>query len=199
MGYHSVGQLYDAYRGIRPINQEINEAMQRGIDNEDRALEELRRDHLKQWLFARPGLVFHPHYSWLACSPDALGMFNSTQGELVNIEIKVPLNGHKVGSKSELLQRHSGWVIQVLVQLECLQMQKAYLWIWNEDANLCSLFEIKPNQQLMHHILSVCDIFRKGTMNTEGNNRPSYNQQHWQSLKTSTHAYLQQTHIVSLF
>lgn len=113
-----------AWRTImgREREKPVTPDMQRGLDNEHRAVEELEID--LGVLTESGGFFAHPSLDWLGASPDAIIREGSL---LIPVEAKCP---RKLHTYVPLKYFH-----QIQVQLECLDAPYGYYVSWVEDSD----------------------------------------------------------------
>lgn len=144
-------------------------AMQAGTEKEPAA-----RSMYKQWKEAQGhqlvvetmGLVLHPEFSFIACSPDGKATFSCSccEGKEVLLEIKCPVKLENSFSNFELLQPKREYVTQLQAQMGICGVQQADFFVFHSATSFCcaavdydkSIFESSKE--------TIVDIYKGGAI-----------------------------------
>lgn len=134
-------------------------AITHGKENEWLAKESFRRQ-FPEIKITTPGMIFHRHFTFIAASLDAVGL-DTLSNQLVVVETKCPFKARP----SAVWDIKENYLIQITVQMACVNLQVAYLHYWWEDNETDEpryiTFKIPFDEMLWNYIAAGCANFKQ--------------------------------------
>ena len=110
--------------------------------------------HNRQWPALECGIVKHPEFSSIGASPDRLLVHTALPLQWLPLEIKCPYKRALPNSVEEIPLK---WLMQVQVQLDCLQADKGVLYLWRPSGAVG--FMVYRDDQFAAHYLATVKQF----------------------------------------
>ena len=168
-GFCSAVELSRQYLGVKKPAPD-NVFMKWGRDKEEEAKQAFAIDFAADnFQMCDVGSVFSPRWKWLSASLDSL-LYSEDLQTLVNLEIKCP--APTVRNNYEPMAPHEApikYVIQMYVQMHCLQLDQSILYYWtpaeeNRQAFLITEFDMTFWYMIMTRVLRFKSTVQRGEL-----------------------------------
>ena len=107
-----------------------------------------------------PGMIFHRHFNFIAASLDAVGL-DVNNNELVVVETKCPFRARPTA----VWDIKENYLIQITVQMACVDLKVAYLHYWWEDETTDEpryiTFKIPFDETFWNYIIAGATNFKQ--------------------------------------
>lgn len=154
--YEEVLDLYKKKVGLPVPEFIVTEAIQRGIDTEDEALEAFTK---VTGIKMKPKCFTHPEYSFLRASLDGI------DSKMKNgVEIKCPSSAKYYIAKKGVVIDY--YYTQLQQQMACTGLQEMYYWVYRQKEGGV-LLKVKRNDEYIEELIRRASIFWQHVLDKE--------------------------------